>query len=374
MKSGIKIHDKIPVGILGATGTVGRRLVSLLGSHPWFRVTVLAASSRSAGKTYAEAVADSWEFGLPIPPSIARLPLLDASAEQESILRKTRLVFSALKMDKAAIKTLEEGLAASGQGVVTLNSAHRLTPDIPILLPEVNPQHTALIDIQRKNRGWKDGFIAAKPNCSVQSFVPILEALKRFELEKVMVSTCQAVSGAGRKLDSWPQMHDNVIPYIDGEEIKTEQEPLKIWGTLGNDGLVPAIKPVISSTCLRVPVSDGHLAVVHVGFGRKPSQEDLLEAIRNFQDPLRLLDLPSSPKRLLTYFDEPDRPQTALDRLLENGMGIAIGRLREDSILDWKFVALSHNTIRGAAGGAILMAELLLRLGYVVKKPEGDAS
>jgi aspartate-semialdehyde dehydrogenase len=263
------------------------------------------------------------------------------------------------------VKAVEAAYAAAGVPVVSNNSAHRWTGDVPMLIPEVNPAHVTLLDVQRKNRGWTTGLIAVKPNCSIQSYVPVLEALKSFGLEKVGVTTCQAISGAGKTFDTWPEMRDNVIPFISGEEKKSEDEPLKIWGEVRDGKLVPAKKPVISATCIRVPVTDGHMASVSVSFARKPKREEIIGAVRDFEDPLRPLGLPSSPERFLTWFDEEDRPQTALDRDLYGGMGISAGRLREDPLFDWKFVALSHNTLRGAAGGGVLIAELLVKKKYI---------
>jgi aspartate-semialdehyde dehydrogenase len=287
--------------------------------------------------------------------------------DMTTVAGRADLAFSAMSLDKEKVRAVEIAYAAAGVPVVSANSAHRWTEDVPMLIPEVNHGHVVLVDVQRKKRGWSRGLIAVKPNCSIQSYVPVLEALRPFGPEKAVISTCQAISGAGKTFDTWPEMRDNVIPFISGEEKKSEEEPLRIWGTVVDGKLVPAEKPVISATCIRVPVTDGHMASVSVSFAKKPKREQIIEAIRNFRDPLLPLGLPSSPQSFLTWFDQDDRPQTRLDRDLENGMGIAVGRLREDPILDWKFVALSHNTIRGAAGGAVLIAELLVKKGYITK-------
>ena len=358
------MQKKIPVAILGATGMVGQRFVSLLSGHPWFDIRIVAASSRSAGKTYLEAVEGRWALQEPVPPAVGALDVLEVEKDMAEITTGARMVFSALAMDKARIVEIENAYAGLDAAVISNNSAHRWTPDVPMLMPEINPHHLDLIDIQRKNRGWKKGLIVVKPNCSIQSYVPVLEAFRPFSPEKVMVCTCQAISGAGKTFDSWPEMVDNVIQFIGGEEKKSEDEPLRIWGTIRNGVIEPAKKPVISATCIRVPVTDGHLASVHVAFGKKPSKQDLIDAIRRFKNPIADLKLPSSPSAFIQYFEEEDRPQTRLDRDYERGMGITAGRLREDSILDWKFIALSHNTLRGAAGGGVLTAELLTAKGY----------
>ncbi|MCF7805278.1 MAG: aspartate-semialdehyde dehydrogenase [Candidatus Marinimicrobia bacterium] len=358
-------EKKIPVGILGATGMVGQRFVTLLADHPWFEIVNVAASARSAGQTYAEAVDDRWTHNDPIPANVAGLEVYDAVADREKIAAQVAFVFSAMSLDKAQVRKLETDYAASETPVISNNSAHRWTEDVPIFIPEVNHSHTDLIDIQRKNHGWRRGFITAKPNCSIQSYVPILAALKEYEPEQVIVSTYQAISGAGKTFETYPEITDNVIPYISGEEEKSEQEPLKVMGNLNNGRLEMAEKPAISATCIRVPVVDGHLAAVQIKFGKPAEQEELIEAIRSYDNPIAALDLPSAPDPFLTYFNEDDRPQTKLDRDIGNGMGIAVGRLREDPILDYKFVALSHNTIRGAAGGAVLTAEMLVKKGYL---------
>jgi aspartate-semialdehyde dehydrogenase len=352
-------NKKLRVGLLGATGMVGQRFVQLLEEHPWFEVVCLAASERSAGKSFGEAVGKRWSLKTPIPKILLGQKVLEVEKDMQTVADRVDFVFSAMSLDKDRVRKIENAYAASGVPVVSCNSAHRWTDDVPMLIPEINHAHVALIDLQRKNRGWSSGLIAVKPNCSIQSYVPVLDALKEFGLEKVIVSTYQAISGAGKTFAMWPEMTDNVIPSIPGEEKKSEDEPMKIWGSVVDGKLELAKKPSISATCIRVPVTDGHMASVSVSFEAKPGREEIIEAIRNFKDPLLPLGLPSSPKKFLTWFDQDDRPQTALDRDLENGMGISAGRLREDAVLDWKFVALSHNTLRGAAGGAVLIAELL---------------
>jgi aspartate-semialdehyde dehydrogenase len=361
----LKLKEKIPVGILGATGMVGQRFVSLLENHPWFEIVCVAASSRSAGKTYEEAVHNRWTLSTPIPESVRRLRIVEVEKDREKIAGQIGMAFSAVAMDKAKVREIEISYASGGIPIISNNSAHRLTEDVPMLIPEVNPDHVALIDIQRKNRNWDKGLIAVKPNCSIQSYVPVLEALKSFGPEEMIVTTLQAISGGGKTFNTFPEIKDNVIPYIGGEEKKSEDEPLKIWGTVRNGRLEPAVKPRISSTCIRVPVTDGHMASVHVRFERKPSKEEIVEAIENFKNPIAELELPSSPEKFLHYFEEEDRPQTALDRDKGNGMTISAGRFREDNVMDWKFVALSHNTLRGAAGGGVLMAELLFKKEYI---------
>ncbi len=357
--------DKIRVGILGATGMVGQRFVSLLENHPWFEVVSLAASPQSAGKTYSEAVSGRWMMSSPIPESLRNLKLKAVEEDLAEIAKGVDLVFSAIDADKEKIKSLEERYAATGIAVVSNNSAHRWTADVPMLIPEINFDHLKLIDIQRKNRGWDKGLLVVKPNCSLQSYLPVVYALNRFKPKNISVTTLQAISGAGKNFETWPEMEDNCIPFIGGEEEKTEKEPMKILGLIKNDKLEIAVEPVISATCIRVAVSDGHMASVSVQFKDKPSLERIIDAIENFKNPLADLDLPSAPKKFIKYFSEDDRPQTRLDRDYENGMGITCGRFREDGPDGWKFVALSHNTIRGAAGGAILIAELLHKKGYL---------
>lgn len=358
-------EPKIDVAIIGATGTVGKQYVSLLVNHPWFHITGLAASKNSAGKSYSEALRERGTESAAIPEHIAAMTVEDAVEDIDAVADKCALVFSAVDMDKENVRRLEVSYARAGAAVVSNNSAHRWTPDVPLIMPEINPQHTDIIPLQRKNRGWTKGLIAVKPNCSIQSYVPVLEAMKKFKPGKAVVSTYQAVSGAGRTLADWPEMHDNVIPYIPGEEDKSEKEPLKIWGSIRGNLIEPASGPSISSTCVRVPVSDGHLTVVHVALDKKAGLDELRECIVHFHNPVSSYHLPSSPRRFMTYFEDPDRPQTRIDRDLEGGMGIAVGRLRRDTVLDWKFVSLSHNTLRGAAGGAILLAELLVHKNYI---------
>ena len=353
------------VGVIGATGMVGQRFVSLLEHHPWFHVTVLAASSRSAGKTYAEAVGARWAMPTPIPEALTGLVVRDAVADAEAIARDVDFVFCAVDMPKAEIRALEERYAKLECPVISNNSAHRHTKDVPMIVPEINAEHAQIIDAQRKRLGTKRGFIAVKSNCSLQSYVPALHPLLGFGVTKVLACTYQAISGAGKTFATWPEMVDNVIPYIGGEEEKSEIEPLKLWGHIEGDEIVEATTPSITTQCLRVPVSDGHMAAVFMSFAYKPSIEQIRKAWAEFRGPAQELELPSAPKQFLHYFEEPDRPQTKLDRNLENGMAVSIGRLREDTQYDYKFVCLSHNTLRGAAGGGILMAELLAKLGYL---------
>ena len=353
------------VGVIGATGMVGQRFVSLLEHHPWFHVTVLAASSRSAGKTYAEAVGARWAMPTPIPEALTELVVRDAVADAEAIARDVDFVFCAVDMPKAEIRALEERYAKLECPVISNNSAHRHTKDVPMIVPEINAEHAQIIDAQRKRLGTKRGFIAVKSNCSLQSYVPALHPLLGFGVTKVLACTYQAISGAGKTFATWPEMVDNVIPYIGGEEEKSEIEPLKLWGHIEGDEIVEATTPSITTQCLRVPVSDGHMAAVFMSFAHKPSIEQIRKAWAEFRGPAQELELPSAPKQFLHYFEEPDRPQTKLDRNLENGMAVSIGRLREDTQYDYKFVCLSHNTLRGAAGGGILMAELLAKLGYL---------
>lgn len=350
---------KIPVGILGATGMVGQRFITLLENHPWFEVVVLAASSRSAGKSYASAVESRWRLNDPIPSSVKNMLVLDVVKDVKKVAAQVRLVFSALDMEKNQIKHIEEVYAGLGVAVVSNNSAHRATNDVPMIMPEINPEHTELISVQQKNRGFQKGFIIVKPNCSLQSYVPIIKALEKFEPLEIEVTTLQAISGAGKTFTTWPQMLDNCIPFINGEEEKTEKEPLKILGVVKKGRLVQATIPRISATCIRVAVADGHMASVAVKFATKPTHEQIVSAIVEYENPIKDLQLPSAPKVFIQYFTEEDRPQTKNDRMLGLGMTISCGRFREDPLFDWKFVSLSHNTIRGAAGGAILTAELL---------------
>lgn len=356
---------KFNVGIIGATGMVGQRFSLLLENHPWFNVVAVAASPRSAGKRYEEAVGKKWAMTSPIPANIKDMIVLDATADIDKIASMVDFVFCAVDMKKDDIKALEERYAKAECPVVSNNSAHRGTPDVPMVVPEINPEHIEIINAQRKRLGTKRGFIAVKSNCSLQSYVPALHPLMaEFGVEKALVCTYQAISGAGKTFDSMPEILDNVIPYIGGEEEKSEQEPLKIWGHIEGDKIVNADSPSITAQCLRVPVSDGHMAAVFASFKKKPTKEQMLEAWKNFSGVPQELQLPSAPKQFLNYFEEDNRPQTKLDRMLENGMAVSIGRLREDSQYDYKFVCLSHNTLRGAAGGAVLMAELLAAKGY----------
>ena len=356
--------NKIKVGILGATGMVGQRFVSLLADHPWFKIAALAASSHSAGKSYFNAVKDRWKIDVPMPESVKNIRMSDVTADFDKYAKEVKLIFSALNMDKLSIGNLEIKLAGKGLLVVSNNSAHRATPDVPMIIPEINSHHLRLIEIQRKKRGWK-GAIIVKPNCSIQSYLPVIFALKNYQPLQVLVTTLQAVSGTGKTIEDWPEMLDNVIPHISGEEEKTEKEPLKILGSLKNDAIKLARLPQISATCIRVPVTDGHQASVAVKFRKKPSLNEIKTAINQFNKLTVTKNLPMAPKKFIHYFKDPDRPQTRLDRNLENGMAVSCGRFREDKIFDWKFVALSHNTLRGAAGGAVLTAELLLKKGYL---------
>jgi len=367
--------EKLKAGIVGATGMVGQRFVSLLADHPWFQVVTVAASARSAGKPYAEAVGGRWAMTTPVPPSIAALMVKDASKIDE-VAGSVDLIFCAVDMSKDETRALEERYAKSETPVVSNNSAHRMTPDVPMMLPEVNPHHLDIIAAQRRRLGVKRGFITVKPNCSIQSYVPALHPLREFGIEKVFVCTYQAISGAGKTFKEWPEMVDNVIPFIGGEEEKSEIEPMKVWGSVENGSIVNTGSPLISSQCIRVPVTDGHLAAVFVSFKNKPSKERILDLWKSFEGKPQKLGLPSAPKPFLQYFTEDNRPQTRLDRdaggCKDNprpaGMGITIGRLRDDHLLDYRFVCLSHNTIRGAAGGAVLTAELLKAEGYLAAK------
>lgn len=353
------------VGILGATGMVGQRFVQLLSNHPWFNVRVVAASPQSAGRTYRDAVDGRWSMATNIPENIADLTVRSVVDDLATISTEVEIVFCALAMEKDAIRQVEEAYAAAGIAVISNNSAHRWTSDVPVIMPELNPDHASLIEIQRRNRGWTSGLIVVKPNCSIQSYASILTTLKDFEPTEVHVTSLQAISGAGKNFETWPEMVDNVIPLIGGEEEKSEREPMKIWGSIENDTLQLAESPRISATCIRVPVTDGHLASVGVSFNKKPTFEQIVDAVQGYANPLADLELPSAPKQLMRYFEEPDRPQTKLDREYENGMGITMGRLRPGKQFDWQFIALAHNTLRGAAGGAVLTAELLARQGFI---------
>lgn len=346
---------------------VGQRFVQLLDQHPWFEVTAIAASAGSAGKTYEEAVQNRWKMSGPIPEAVRNIVVQDAS-KVEKVSSDVDFIFCAVDMKKDEIMALEEAYARTGVPVISNNSAHRWTPDVPMVIPEINPEHIAVIEAQRKRLGTKTGFIAVKPNCSIQSYVPAIHALQDFKPTRMVVSTYQAISGAGKNFTDWPEMLDNVIPYIGGEEEKSEQEPLRIWGSIANGAIVKADAPIITAQCIRVPVTDGHLATVFASFEKKPSKEEIIARWQQFRGKPQELELPSAPKQFITYFEEENRPQTKLDRDLEQGMGVSVGRLREDTLYDYKFVGLSHNTLRGAAGGAVLIAELLKAEGYIQAK------
>ena len=359
------MKEQYKVGVVGATGMVGQRFVTLLEQHPWFRLTAVAASGRSAGKTYEEAVGSRWAMSTPMPESVKKLVVLDA-ADVEQVASQVDFVFCAVNMKKEEIRALEEAYAKAECPVVSNNSAHRFTPDVPMVVPEINADHVEIIAAQRRRLGTKRGFVAVKSNCSLQSYVPALHPLmKDFGVSKVLVCTYQAISGAGKTFDRMPEILDNVIPYIGGEEEKSEKEPLKLWGHIDGDQIVCAEAPLITAQCYRVPVSDGHTAAVFASFEKKPTKEQMIEAWQNFRGPAQELELPSAPKQFLHYFDQPDRPQPKLDRMLENGMAVSIGRLREDILFDYKFTCMSHNTLRGAAGGGVLLAELLAVKGYL---------
>lgn len=366
IKEGIVCMKKYKVGVIGGTGMVGQRYILIIAEHPWFELTVIAASPRSAGKTYEEAVAGRWAMTAPIPACAKDLTVMDAQADIAKIAEQVDFVFCAVDMKKDEIVAMEEAYAKHECPVVSNNSANRWTPDVPMVIPELNPEHIRVIDSQRKRLGTARGFIAAKSNCSIQSYVPALSPLREeFGLSAVLACTYQAISGAGKTFERWPEMVDNCIPYIKGEEEKSEQEPLKVWGTLENGVIVNAQKPAITAQCLRVACSDGHMAAVFARFDRKPTQEEILDRWANFKNRAQELNLPSAPKQFIHYFDDPSRPQTRLDRMTENGMAICVGRLREDTQYDCKFVCLSHNTMRGAAGGAVELAELLCAEGYI---------
>ena len=354
------------VGVIGATGMVGQRFITLLENHPWFNLVVLAASARSAGKTYEEAVGSRWLMKTPMPESVKKMVVLDA-ANVEEVAAKVDFVFCAVNMKKDEIKALEEAYAKAECPVVSNNSAHRFTPDVPMVVPEINADHIDIIPAQRKRLGTKRGFVAVKSNCSLQSYVPALHPLRKYGISDVLVCTYQAISGAGKTFETFPDILDNVIPYIGGEEEKSEQEPLKLWGRVENGRIVKAEGPAITAQCFRVACQDGHMAAVFMKFkdGCKPSMEQIKADWAAFRGPAQELQLPSAPKQFLHYFEEPDRPQTRLDRMLERGMAVSLGRLREDTQYDYKFVGLSHNTLRGAAGGAVLLAELLCANGYI---------
>lgn len=361
------MEKKLRVGILGATGMVGQRFISLLEDHPWFQVVTVAASARSAEKTYEEAVGDRWKMTSPMPEAVKKLVVMNV-AEVEKVASTVDFVFSAVDMTKDEIRAIEEAYAKTETPVVSNNSAHRWTPDVPMVIPEINPEHFAVIPFQRKRLGTTRGFVAVKPNCSIQSYTPALTAWKEFEPYEVVATTYQAISGAGKTFKDWPEMAENIIPYIGGEEEKSEQEPLRIWGTLEGGVIVKAKEPVITCQCIRVPVLNGHTAAVFVKFRKKPSKEQLIEKLVSFKGLPQELNLPSAPEQFIQYMEEDNRPQVTLDVDFGKGMGVSIGRLREDTVYDWKFVGLSHNTVRGAAGGAVLCAELLTEQGYITHK------
>ena len=361
------MEKKLKVGVLGATGMVGQRFISLLENHPWYQVTTVAASPRSAGKTYEEAVGDRWKMTAPMPESVKKLVVMNVN-EVEKVAAQVDFVFSAVDMTKDEIKAIEEAYAKTETPVVSNNSAHRWTPDVPMVVPEINPEHFEVIASQKKRLGTQRGFIAVKPNCSIQSYAPVLTAWKEFEPYEVVATTYQAISGAGKTFKDWPEMMGNIIPYIGGEEEKSEQEPLRLWGKVEDGQIVKAAEPLITCQCIRVPVLDGHTAAVFVKFRKKPTKEQLIQKMVSFKGLPQELDLPSAPKQFIQYLEEDNRPQVALDVDFERGMGISVGRLREDTVYDYKFVGLSHNTVRGAAGGAILCAELLTAQGYIAAK------
>ena len=361
------MSEKLKVGILGGTGMVGQRFISLLENHPWFEVTTIAASPRSAGKTYEEAVGDRWKMTTPMPEAVKKIVVMNVN-EVEKVASSVDFVFSAVDMTKEEIKKIEEEYAKTETPVVSNNSAHRWTPDVPMVVPEINPEHFKVIELQKQRRGTTKGFVAVKPNCSIQSYAPVLTAWKEFEPYEVVATTYQAISGAGKTFKDWPEMIENIIPYIGGEEEKSEKEPLRIWGEIKDGVIVPATSPVITCQCIRVPVLNGHTAAVFVKFKKKPTKEQLIEKLVTFKGLPQELKLPSAPAQFIQYMEEDNRPQVKLDVDFENGMGISVGRLREDSVYDWEFVGLSHNTVRGAAGGAVLCAELLKAQGYITKK------
>ncbi len=361
------MEKKLRVGILGATGMVGQRFIALLENHPWYEVVTVAASARSAGKTYEEAVGDNWKMDTPMPEAVKNLVVMNVN-EVKEVAAGVDFVFSAVNMSKDEIKAIEEEYAKTETPVVSNNSAHRWTPDVPMVVPEINPEHFDVIEFQKQRLGTKRGFIAVKPNCSIQSYAPVLTAWKEFEPYEVVATTYQAISGAGKTFKDWPEMVGNIIPFIGGEEEKSEQEPLRIWGKIEDGVIVKAKEPVITCQCIRVPVLNGHTAAVFVKFRKKPTKEQLIEKIRTFKGLPQELKLPSAPEHFMQYLEEDNRPQVSLDVDFENGMGVSVGRLREDTVYDYKFVGLSHNTVRGAAGGAVLCAELLTAKGYIQAK------
>ena len=361
------MDKKLRVGILGATGMVGQRFIALLENHPWYEVVTVAASPRSAGKTYEEAVGGRWKMTTPMPEAVKKLVVANVN-EVEKVAASVDFVFSAVYMTKEEIKAIEDAYAKTETPVVSNNSAHRWTKDVPMVVPEINPEHFDVIEAQKKRLGTTRGFVAVKPNCSIQSYAPVLTAWKEFEPTEVVATTYQAISGAGKNFKDWPEMVENIIPYIGGEEEKSEQEPLRIWGKVVDGEIVKAEGPVITTQCIRVPVLNGHTAAVFVRFAKKPTKEQLIEKMVNFKGLPQELELPSAPKQFIQYLEEDNRPQVNLDVDYENGMGVSVGRLREDKVYDFKFVGLSHNTVRGAAGGAILCAETLTAKGYIQAK------
>ncbi len=365
----MEMKKKLKVGVLGATGMVGQRFISLLAEHPWYEVVTVAASPRSAGKTYEEAVGGRWKMKTPMPECVKNLIVMNVN-EVEKVASGVDFVFSAVDMTKEEIREIEEAYARTETPVVSNNSAHRWTPDVPMVIPEVNPEHFKVIEFQKKRLGTQRGFIAVKPNCSIQSYAPVLSAWKEFEPYEVVATTYQAISGAGKTFQDWPEMVENIIPYIGGEEEKSEQEPLRIWGEIKDGVIVKASEPVITCQCIRVPVLDGHTAAVFVKFRKKPSKEQLIEKLTAFKGLPQELELPSAPKQFIQYLEEDNRPQVKMDVDFERGMGVSVGRLREDTVYDYKFVGLSHNTLRGAAGGAVLCAELLTAQGYIQAKEQ----
>ena len=362
-----RMSEKLKVGILGATGMVGQRFISLLEDHPWFEVVTVAASARSAGRTYEEAVGGRWKMDTPMPEAVKKLEVMNVS-EVEKVASTVDFVFSAVDMSKEEIKAIEEAYAKTETPVVSNNSAHRWTPDVPMVVPEINPEHFDVIEFQKKRLGTTKGFIAVKPNCSIQSYAPVLTAWREFEPYEVVATTYQAISGAGKTFKDWPEMVGNVIPFIGGEEEKSEQEPLRLWGEIKDGVIEKAAEPVITTQCVRVPVLNGHTAAVFVKFRKNPTKEQLIEKMVNFKGIPQELDLPSAPKQFIRYMEEDNRPQVTLDVDYEKGMGVTVGRLREDSVYDYKFIGLSHNTVRGAAGGAVLCAETLKAKGFITKK------
>ena len=360
----MNMEKKLRVGVLGATGMVGQRFITLLANHPWYEITALAASPRSAGKTYEEAVGGRWKMQTPMPECVKKMAVMNVN-EIEKVASEVDFVFSAVDMTKEEIRAIEDAYAKTETPVVSNNSAHRWTPDVPMVVPEINPEHFDVIPFQKKRLGTERGFIAVKPNCSIQSYAPVLTAWKEFEPYEVVATTYQAISGAGKTFKDWPEMEGNIIPYIGGEEEKSEQEPLRLWGTIEDGVIVKAQSPVITCQCVRVPVLNGHTAAVFVKFRKKVTKEQLIEKLREFKGVPQELKLPSAPAQFIQYLEEDNRPQVTADVDFERGMGISVGRLREDAVYDYKFIGLSHNTVRGAAGGAVLCAELLTARGYI---------